>query len=146
MHASSVGLLAPGRASGTPGPQGASATLVPGAHPLMQKLKGVADVVPGTMNSTALMGAPAYPVPLPPSQHSVLKLEKGMNTGPDVPVTVAHQRLVGSVAPLGPWIWMRNTVVVLSVKFSAMPLPDRVVDANPVVSAYDLEQSAPAAG
>ena len=104
--------------------QGASALLVPGAKQLMVKSKGaLLATVPGTRKTTASMGSLLYLVPLP-SQHLVLNDENGTKLGPLASVMVAHQRLVASLPPLTPWIWMRNEVTgaTAALQLTAMPV------------------------
>ena len=81
---------------------GASVLLVPGAKPTTVMSNGEAVVVvPGTRKATPLMGSLLYLVPVV-FQQVVLKELNGTKLGPFGSVMVAHQRLVGSVAPLTP--------------------------------------------
>src|SRR5512133_1013251 len=85
-----------------PAGPGASASLVPGATPTIVMSNGdSAVVVPGTRKATASMGSLLYLVPVV-FQQVVLKSVNGMNFWPSL--MVAHHRLLGSVAPLTPWI------------------------------------------
>ena len=93
-----VPVLVPHAAGGP----GACVTLVPGANPTTVMSNGLAAVVvPGTRKATPLMGSLLYLVPVV-FQQVVLKELNGTKLGPFAPGILAHQRLVGSVAPLTP--------------------------------------------
>ena len=119
-HRSRRGSRAEGRSRHVTRAHGVAAT---GSIPFRQKLNGIAVVfeLGRAMKATAI-GVPT--VKAPPGvglQQVVLNADQGTTPLPPAG-SGAHQRWLGSVAPLDPWIWMRSPGAGWETE-TASPLP-----------------------